>query len=118
VGPVQLLCEAGPESGLSIGLCGLLMLLISPKTQIYIPNLRVFVATLSIALHMNLYKVIADLRAEREWIEQAMILLENFEASKGKRRRGLPPKWLSDLRSDRPEPGQTRTTSTSKNRRK
>jgi hypothetical protein len=54
-------------------------------------------------------------RAERKLIEQAMLVLECLEVTGGKRRPGRPPKWLSDSRSDRPEPGQARTTSTSKN---
>jgi hypothetical protein len=66
---------------------------------------------------MDLDEIIADLRAEREAIEQAILVLERLKAVKGegKRRRGRPPKWLLDARSDRPEPGQASTTSTSKN---
>jgi hypothetical protein len=53
---------------------------------------------------MDLDEVIADLRAEREVIEQAIVVLERLKAvkGKGKRRPGRPPKWLPDVRSERP----------------
>ena len=43
---------------------------------------------------MELTKLIAELRAERASIEQAITVLERLARSQGKRR-GRPPAWLS-----------------------
>jgi hypothetical protein len=42
---------------------------------------------------MDLLKMIADLRAEREGIEDALVVLERLARSHGKRR-GRPPNWM------------------------
>jgi hypothetical protein len=44
---------------------------------------------------MDILKMISELRAERENIEQAIIALERVARSGGKRR-GRPPKWMTD----------------------
>ena len=44
---------------------------------------------------MDIAKMISELRAERENIEQAIIALERVARSRGKRR-GRPPKWMSE----------------------
>jgi hypothetical protein len=44
---------------------------------------------------MDLTKIIADLRAERAQIEEAILALERLARGEGKRR-GRPPKWLSE----------------------
>jgi hypothetical protein len=43
---------------------------------------------------MDILKMIAELRAERESIEQALLVLERLASSHGKRR-GRPPAWLA-----------------------
>jgi hypothetical protein len=42
---------------------------------------------------MNLIKILAELRREREQIDEAIMSLERLVAGSG-RRRGRPPKWL------------------------
>jgi|SRR5689334_23196614 len=44
---------------------------------------------------MDIAKMISELRVERESIEQAIIALERVVRSSGKRR-GRPPKWMSE----------------------
>ena len=44
---------------------------------------------------MEITKMISELRVERESIEQAIIALERGARGSGKRR-GRPPKWMSD----------------------
>jgi hypothetical protein len=43
---------------------------------------------------MDVNKMLAELRQEREQIEQAIIILERLARGRGKRR-GRPPAWLS-----------------------
>ena len=49
---------------------------------------------------MNLDALLAQLRTEREMLEEAILALERIAQGTG-RRRGRPPKWL---RSERAEP--------------
>lgn len=43
---------------------------------------------------MDVSKILAELRAEREQIEEAILSLERLARGRG-RRRGRPPAWLS-----------------------
>jgi hypothetical protein len=43
---------------------------------------------------MDVTKILAELKAEREQIEEAIISLERLARGRGKRR-GRPPSWLS-----------------------
>jgi len=43
---------------------------------------------------MDIAKMIAELRAEREQVEQAILVLERLAAGQGRRRR-RPPKWMT-----------------------
>jgi hypothetical protein len=43
---------------------------------------------------MDILKMLADLRAEREQIEEAIVVLERLAAGHGKRR-GRPPAWMA-----------------------
>jgi hypothetical protein len=43
---------------------------------------------------MDILKMLADLREEREAVEQAIIVLERIAAGQGKRR-GRPPAWMA-----------------------
>ena len=43
---------------------------------------------------MDVNKMLADLRQEREQIEEAIVTLERLAMGRG-RRRGRPPAWLS-----------------------
>jgi hypothetical protein len=46
---------------------------------------------------MDVTKILAELRLEREQIEEAILSLERLAASRGKRR-GRPPKWMAEAR--------------------
>ena len=47
---------------------------------------------------MNLTKTLAQLRQERELVEEAIAGLERLAAGNGKPRRGRPPAWLRALK--------------------
>ena len=51
---------------------------------------------------MNLVHMLAELRVERQQIEEAILVLERLAASGG-RRRGRPPKWLTQVQTDTPK---------------
>lgn len=46
---------------------------------------------------MDIVKMLAELRSEREQIEEAIITLERLARGRG-RRRGRPPAWMSALK--------------------
>jgi hypothetical protein len=46
---------------------------------------------------MDITKMLAELRSEREAIEQAIIVLQRIAAGRGKRR-GRPPAWMSQVK--------------------
>jgi len=53
--------------------------------------------------------MIAELRAERERVEQAIIMLERIAAGSGPRR-GRPPAWMTRLKpGGRPKRGKNKT---------
>jgi hypothetical protein len=45
---------------------------------------------------MDVSKILAELREERQQIEEAILSLERLAHGRGKRR-GRPPAWMSDL---------------------
>jgi hypothetical protein len=45
---------------------------------------------------MDIYKMLAELRGEREHIEEAILTLERLAGSRG-HRRGRPPSWLKEV---------------------
>ena len=53
---------------------------------------------------MDITKMLADLREERERIEQAILVLEQI-ASGRSRGRGRPPKWMTQLKRRGRPPG-------------
>ncbi|MFB3776432.1 MAG: hypothetical protein ACE141_02445 [Bryobacteraceae bacterium] len=46
---------------------------------------------------MDVSRILAELRVEREQIEEAILSLERLAASRG-RRRGRPPKWMAEAK--------------------
>lgn len=46
---------------------------------------------------MDIEKMIAELRAERQQVEQAILVLERIALGQGKRR-GRPPKWMTPVK--------------------
>jgi hypothetical protein len=53
---------------------------------------------------MDVLKMLADLRHEREQIEEAIITLERLAQGRG-RRRGRPPAWMSEIKRRGRPPG-------------
>jgi hypothetical protein len=53
---------------------------------------------------MDIDKMLAELRAEREHVEQAIIVLERIGRGQGKRR-GRPPKWMTQVKWRSRPPG-------------
>jgi hypothetical protein len=53
---------------------------------------------------MDVGKILADLRREREAIEEAIITLERLARGQGKRR-GRPPAWMAALKRKQAEEG-------------
>ena len=45
---------------------------------------------------MDVAKILSDLRAEREQIEEAILSLERLARGRGNRR-GRPPAWMSEI---------------------
>ena len=52
---------------------------------------------------MNLNKILAELRQEREQIDEAIVSLERLAAGSGPRR-GRPPRWLQAHKSTSSRP--------------
>lgn len=53
---------------------------------------------------MDVAKMLADLRQEREAIEEAIMTLERLARGRGKRR-GRPPAWLTEVKKRGRPPG-------------
>jgi len=51
---------------------------------------------------MDIVKMLADLRAERQRLEEAVLVLERLAAGTGGKRRGRPPKWMAAAKSESP----------------
>ena len=54
--------------------------------------------------NMDVLKMLADLRHEREQIEEAIMTLERLARGRG-RRRGRPPAWMSAIKRRGRPPG-------------
>jgi len=55
-------------------------------------------------LSMDVSKILADLRQEREQLEEAILSLERLASGRGKRR-GRPPLWMSEAKKRGRPPG-------------
>ena len=53
---------------------------------------------------MDVMKMLAELRQEREQLEEAILTLERLARGRG-RRRGRPPAWMSELKRRGRPPG-------------
>lgn len=62
---------------------------------------------------MDVTKILADLRQEREQIEEAIMTLERLARGRGKRR-GRPPAWLAAVKKRGRPPGSKNKTATVK----
>jgi len=57
---------------------------------------------------MDVARILAELRLEREQIEEAILSLERLASGRG-RRRGRPPKWMAEAKK-RPRRAASRRT--------
>lgn len=63
---------------------------------------------------MDVSKILADLRAEKEQLEEAILSLERLARGRGKRR-GRPPAWMAEAKKrGRPPGSKNRTLAMSK----
>ena len=63
---------------------------------------------------MDVSKILTELRAEREQLEEAILSLERLARGRG-RRRGRPPAWMAEAKKrGRPPGSKNRTLSMSK----
>lgn len=53
---------------------------------------------------MDVARMLADLKQEREQIEEAILSLERLASGRGKRR-GRPPAWLAEMKKRGRPPG-------------
>jgi DNA invertase Pin-like site-specific DNA recombinase len=53
---------------------------------------------------MDVVKMLAELRQEREHIEEAILTLERLARGRG-RRRGRPPSWMTEIKRRGRPPG-------------
>jgi hypothetical protein len=58
---------------------------------------------------MDVIKMLAELRQEREQLEEAILTLERLARGRG-RRRGRPPAWMTDLKRRGRPPGSKNKT--------
>jgi hypothetical protein len=56
---------------------------------------------------MDVSKILAELRAERQQLEEAILSLERLARGRGKRR-GRPPAWLTEIGVASAEPPRRR----------
>lgn len=63
---------------------------------------------------MDVTKMLAELRQEREQIEEAIMSLERLARGRGKRR-GRPPAWMTAMKKrGRPPGSKSKTTASAK----
>jgi hypothetical protein len=60
--------------------------------------------------YMDITQIIAELRSEREQIDEAIVALERLARGSGKRR-GRPPKWMTADKNEAPQPARVRVLS-------
>ena len=63
---------------------------------------------------MDILKMLADLRQERQQVEEAILVVERLASATRGKRRGRPPKWMSAVNAGTPStqgPKKTRVVS-------
>jgi hypothetical protein len=58
---------------------------------------------------MDVIKMLAELRQERDQLEEAILTLERLARGRG-RRRGRPPAWMTELKRKGRPPGSKNKT--------
>ncbi len=57
---------------------------------------------------MNITQMLAELRAERDTIDATILAIERLAGNTGPKRRGRPPKWMSDTKPEASAPAKKR----------
>jgi hypothetical protein len=66
---------------------------------------------------MDILKMLSEFRAERQQIEEAILTLERLASGTRGKRRGRPPKWMSDSNAATAPAVKTRTVSAAARKR-
>jgi hypothetical protein len=59
---------------------------------------------------MDILKMLADLRAERQQVQEAIVAIERLATGTHGKRRGRPPKWMSSAVDNNARPATTPRT--------
>lgn len=57
---------------------------------------------------MNLVRIITELREEKSRLDEAIVVVERLALGSGHKRRGRPPKWMSEARKGPQSVGRAR----------
>ena len=49
---------------------------------------------------MDIHSILAELRSEKDRLEEAILTIERLAAGSMGKRRGRPPKWLANVKAD------------------
>ena len=49
---------------------------------------------------MDIHRILAELRSEKERLEEAILTIERLAAGSLGKRRGRPPKWMASMKAD------------------
>jgi len=49
---------------------------------------------------MDIHSILAELRSEKDRLEEAILTIERLAAGSLAKRRGRPPKWLANVKAD------------------
>jgi|GEM_PF-796737 len=49
---------------------------------------------------MDIHSILAELRSEKERLEEAILTIERLAVSSSAKRRGRPPKWMASVKAD------------------
>jgi hypothetical protein len=53
---------------------------------------------------MDIHSILAELRSEKERLEEAILTIERLAAGSLAKRRGRPPKWMASVKAAASEP--------------
>src|SRR5258708_32015342 len=77
------------------------------KTAIRAQAAQIGGNSVTLSMRMDIIKMLSELRSERDQIEQAIVVVERLARGQGKRR-GRPPKWMSEMKKDAAPDGEPR----------
>ena len=66
---------------------------------------------------MDIHSILADLRSEKERLEEAILTIERLAVGSLAKRRGRPPKWMASMKADAPPSPESKAVSPRKRRK-